>query len=127
MSQPGDELPGAALAAHEKQLAEIRSGGRLVAGVGLVALAVAFVLRWLAPADAYMVQEGFVGLTAAGTLGLWIGIGMIVYPSPEAVRQEPLEGSMIKTFKAMPRFWQVWWFLGLVLPFGAAALAIIFG
>jgi hypothetical protein len=100
----------------------IRKVGWYITLSGVGCLAITAALKWLV---AGAPRQGVVMLTSAGVLALWLGIGTVYYPSPEAVRQTPLEGSLVKTFQAMPLFWKVWYPLAVVVTVAACIGAII--
>jgi hypothetical protein len=100
---------------------ELRSTTWFMILSGLGFLAVGVPLKWL---FSDWIIKFVAVLIFVGAMLLWGGIGALIYPSPEAMRMEPLDGSMVKTFQAMPLFWKIWYFLALVVGTGAGIWAV---
>jgi hypothetical protein len=99
----------------------------LLAGLGFLVVGAALI--WLVGAVDWLagvrLPWAVVVLIPVGAMLLWVGLGALIYPSPEAMRREPLEGSMVKTFQAMPLFWQIWYGLMAVIAAGTLVGTLI--
>jgi hypothetical protein len=101
---------------------DLRFTGLYLILAGLGFLVVGMALIWLMGALDWLfggrLPWAAVVLIPVGVMLLWVGLGALIYPSPDAMRREPLEGSMVKTFQAMPLFWKIWYGLMAVIASG---------
>lgn len=93
--------------------------------VGCLILVGGAVLLALIPVIGAMPKKVFVALLAIGPVGLMMGLGMIVVPWTDEMFALNDQDDIGKFFRAMPRFWKVWFVLSIGVMVAVMFAALI--